>query len=80
MADKVGAGRVLFAGVVLVALGTFITPLMTSTAGLVFAIGVLAAGGAGMAGPAVLMSATTRRTGAAWRSASSTPAARSASS
>ena len=27
MADKIGAGRVLFAGVLLVALGTFITPL-----------------------------------------------------
>jgi MFS family permease len=60
MADKVGAGRVLAAGVVLVALGTFITPLMTTTAGLIFAIGVLAAGGAGMAGPAVLMAATMR--------------------
>jgi predicted MFS family arabinose efflux permease len=60
MADKVGAGRVLFAGALLVALGTFITPLMTSTAGLIFAIGVLSAGGAGMAGPAVLMAATTR--------------------
>ena len=60
MADKVGAGRVLLVGVALVALGTFITPFMTSTAGLIFAIGVLAAGGAGMAGPAVLMSATMR--------------------
>ncbi len=60
MADKVGAGRVLLLGVLLVALGTFITPFMTSTAGLIFAIGVLAAGGAGMAGPAVLMAATTR--------------------
>ena len=60
MADKVGAGRVLFVGVALVALGTFITPFMTTTAGLIFAIGVLAAGGAGMAGPAVLMAATTR--------------------
>jgi MFS family permease len=59
-ADKVGAGRVLFIGVALVALGTFITPFMTSTAGLIFAIGVLAAGGAGMAGPAVLMAATAR--------------------
>jgi len=46
--------------VLLVALGTFITPLMTSTAGLILAIGVLSAGGAGMAGPAVLMAATTR--------------------
>ncbi|HSI55025.1 MAG TPA: MFS transporter [Ramlibacter sp.] len=60
MADKIGAGRVLFTGALLVALGTFITPYMTTTAGLIFAIGVLAAGGAGMAGPAVLMAATTR--------------------
>jgi predicted MFS family arabinose efflux permease len=60
MADKIGAGRVLFLGAVLVALGTFITPYMTTTWGLIFAIGVLAAGGAGMAGPAVLMAATTR--------------------
>jgi predicted MFS family arabinose efflux permease len=60
MTDKVGAGRVLLAGTVLVALGTFITPFMTTTAGLIFAIGVLAAGGAGMAGPAVLMAAATR--------------------
>ncbi len=60
MADRVGAGRVLFVGVLLVALGTFITPLMTTTAGLIVAIGVLSAGGAGMAGPAVLMATTTR--------------------
>lgn len=60
MADRIGAGRVLFAGVLLVALGTFLTPLMTSSAGLILAIGVLAAGGAGMAGPAVLMAATAR--------------------
>ena len=62
MADRIGTGRVLFTGVLLVALGTFITPMMTSTAGLIFAVGVLAAGGAGIAGPAVLMSATTRMT------------------
>lgn len=54
MADKIGAGRVLFVGVLLVALGTFITPFMTTTAGLILAIGVLSAGGAGIAGPAVL--------------------------
>jgi predicted MFS family arabinose efflux permease len=60
LADRVGAGRVLFAGVALVGLGTFITPLMTSTAGLILAIGILAAGGAGMAGPAVLMAAASR--------------------
>jgi len=60
LADRVGAGRTVLAGVLLVALGTVITPLMTSTAGLILAIGVLAAGGAGMAGPSVLMGATTR--------------------
>jgi predicted MFS family arabinose efflux permease len=60
MADKIGAGRVLFIGALLVAAGTFITPYMTSTWGLILAIGVLSAGGAGMAGPAVLMAATTR--------------------
>lgn len=60
IADKVGTGRVLLLGVLLVAIGTFITPYMTSTVGLIFAIGMLAAGGAGMAGPAVLMSATAR--------------------
>ena len=60
VADRVGAGRVLVAGVVLVAIGTALVPFMTTTAGLIFAIGVLAAGGAGMAGPSVLMAATTR--------------------
>lgn len=59
-ADRIGAGRVLLIGVCLVALGTFITPLMTTTAGLILAIGVLSAGGAGMAGPSVLMAATAR--------------------
>ncbi len=67
MADRVGAGRVLLAGVLLVALGTCITPYMTSTAGLILAIGVLSAGGAGMAGPAVLMATTARLIPAAWR-------------
>ena len=60
MADKLGAGRVLLMGAALVALGTVITPLATSTLGLILTIGVLSAGGAGMAGPAVLMAATTR--------------------
>ncbi len=60
VADRIGAGRVLIVGVLLVALGTALIPYMTTTAGLIFAIGVLAAGGAGMAGPSVLMAATTR--------------------
>jgi predicted MFS family arabinose efflux permease len=60
VADRIGAGRVLIVGVLLVALGTALIPHMSTTAGLIFAIGVLAAGGAGMAGPSVLMAATTR--------------------
>ncbi len=60
VADRIGAGRVLLAGILLVALGTALIPFMTTTFGLILAIGVLAAGGAGMAGPSVLMAATTR--------------------
>lgn len=60
VADRIGTGRVIFAGVLLIVIGTAITPLMTSTAGLIFSIGVLAAGGAGMAGPSVLMAASAR--------------------
>lgn len=67
VADRVGAGRVLLVGVLLVTVGTVITPLMTSTLGLILAIGVLSAGGAGMAGPAVLMATTTRLIPAEYR-------------
>jgi predicted MFS family arabinose efflux permease len=60
VADRIGAGRVLLCGVVLVAIGTIMTPYMQSTFGLIIAIGVFAAGGAGMAGPAVLMATASR--------------------
>lgn len=60
IADRVGTGRVIFIGVLLVVIGTVITPFMTSTLGLIFAIGIIAAGGSGMAGPSVLMGAITR--------------------
>src|SRR3982751_4737507 len=60
VADRYGAGRVILLGVVLVALGTALVPFMPPPGGLILAIGVLAAGGAGMAGPAVLMAATAR--------------------
>ena len=60
IADRYGAGRVLLLGLVLVCLGTALVPLMTTTFGLIVAIGVLAAGGAGFAGPSVLLSATAR--------------------
>ena len=60
VADRIGAGRVLVLGITLVAIGTALIPFMSTTAGLFLAIGVLSAGGAGMAGPSVLMAATTR--------------------
>lgn len=61
-ADRIGTGRVLVFGVLLISVGTAMIPFMTSTWGLVLAIGVLSAGGAGVAGPSVLMGATARLT------------------
>ena len=41
VADRIGAGRVLVAGVVLLAIGTALVPYMHTTWGLVLAIGLL---------------------------------------
>ena len=60
IADKYGAGRVIAMGAVLVTVGTVLTPYATTTWMLIFLIGVVAAGGAGMAGFGVLMSAVGR--------------------
>src|SRR5260221_1796397 len=60
VADKYGTGRVVAAGAVLVMIGTVLTPHATSTWMLVLLIGVVAAGGGGMAGLGVLMSAVAR--------------------
>ncbi len=60
IADRIGTGRVILVGVLLIAIGTIITPLMTSTLGLIFALGLLGAGGSGVAGPSVLMAASAR--------------------
>src|SRR4029453_3491524 len=59
-ADKFGSGRVGATGGVLIILGTVLTPYATSTWMLVLLIGVVAAGGAGMAGLGVLMSSVAR--------------------
>src|SRR2546428_6519883 len=59
-ADRSGSGRVIALGGVLVTLGTVLTPYAVSTWMLVFLIGIVAAGGAGMAGLGVLMSAVGR--------------------
>lgn len=39
VADRIGTGRVILLGVSLVAIGTILTPLMTSTAGLILPLG-----------------------------------------
>ncbi|MBL8382730.1 MAG: MFS transporter [Burkholderiales bacterium] len=61
LADKFGAARVIAAGAVLVCIGTLVTPYARSTPMLILAVGVVAAGGAGMAGLGVLMSAVAHR-------------------
>jgi MFS family permease len=67
VADRYGAGRVLLLGLLLVCVGTALVPLMTTTLGLVVAIGVIGAGGAGLAGPSVLLAAAARLTAPARR-------------
>jgi predicted MFS family arabinose efflux permease len=60
VADRIGTGRVVLAGLLLVAIGTYLTPYMKSFPGLIFAVAILSAGGAGLAGPAVMMAAANR--------------------
>jgi MFS family permease len=60
IADKYGTGRVVAAGAVLVTIGTVLTPYATTAWMLIFLIGIVAAGGAGLAGLGVLMSAVGR--------------------
>src|ERR1700754_1609240 len=59
-ADKYGTGRVIAIGGVLVMIGTVLTPFATSTWMLILLIGVVSAGGSGMAGLGVLMSSVVR--------------------
>jgi MFS family permease len=83
VADRYGARPVLLAAVVLLALGCAVTPFMDSGFGLVVAIGLLTQLGAGGASFSVLIGAAAQRLPAEARGArraSSTPAARSASS
>ena len=56
-ADRYGPGRVLAAGALAVALGTALTPYANSATTLIILIGIISAGGAGAAGPSVLMAA-----------------------
>jgi len=60
IADRHGAGRVIAAGIVMVAAGIALTPIAGTAFGLVFTVGVLVAGGAGAAGLSVLLAAMAR--------------------
>src|SRR6266404_7568369 len=57
VADRYGPGKVLVAGLVVLALGTALTPFMTSGFGLIVALGVLAAIGARAGSFSVLIGA-----------------------
>src|SRR5204863_7953425 len=61
VADRYGAGKVLVAGLVVLSIGTALTPFMTSGFGLVVALGVLAAVGAGAGSFSVLIGAAAPR-------------------
>jgi MFS family permease len=61
VADRYGPGRVLFGGIVLLALGSALTPFMDSTWGLIFSLGLLSAIGSGAGSFSVLIGAATHR-------------------
>ena len=61
LSDRFGPERVLFGGLVLLALGSALTPLMNSTWGLVVSLGLLSAIGSGAGSFSVLFGAATNR-------------------
>ncbi|MBL8422711.1 MAG: MFS transporter [Candidatus Accumulibacter phosphatis] len=61
VADRYGPGRVLLGGLLLLALGSAITPLMSSTWGLVVSLGLLSAVGSGAGSFSVLIGASSQR-------------------
>jgi predicted MFS family arabinose efflux permease len=60
LADRFGAARVLVGGVILLAAGTALTPLLTSSFGLVLTIGVVSAFGSGAGSFSVLIGSLSR--------------------
>jgi MFS family permease len=61
VADRYGPGRVLVAGLLLLALGSALTPFMDSTWGLVVTLGLLSAMGSGAGSFSVLIGAAAHR-------------------
>ena len=70
-ADRFGPARVLVAGVLLLALGSAITPLMGSTWGLIVSLGLFSAIGSGAGSFSVLIGASSQRLPLAARGAAS---------
>jgi MFS family permease len=61
LADRFGAARVLAAGILLLAFGAAVTPLLTSGFGLILTFGILTAAGSGAGSFAVLIGSLARR-------------------
>ncbi len=68
VADKYGASRVIMAGALMLAGGMAITPFMSTQVGLIFAMGILTAAGAGAGSFSILIGATAQRIPAEKRS------------
>ena len=60
MADRFGTGRVLIGGVLILALGSALTPLLTNGTGFVITLGILTAVGSGAVSFTVLVGALSR--------------------
>lgn len=61
MADRYGPQKVLIAGLLLLALGSVLTPFLLTGAGLIICLGILAAVGSGFGSFSVLIGATAKR-------------------
>ncbi len=61
LTDRFGAARILIGGVLLLALGSALTPLLTSSFGLMLTIGILTAAGSGAGSFSVLIGSLARR-------------------
>jgi MFS family permease len=71
VADRHGPGRVLAAGIVVLAIGSALTPFMSSGIGLVLTLGLLSAIGSGAGSFSVLIGAAAQRVPAASRGTAS---------
>jgi MFS family permease len=71
LSDRFGFQRVLLGGVLLLAIGTLLTPVFTSDVGLVVTIGILAALGSGAGSFSVLIGSLAQRLAPAQRSLAS---------